>query len=448
MKPSENLESQVVTGERETFGSNFAFILSCVGGAIGLGNLWGFPWRLGEYGGAAFLVPYLIIIIVLGITGLVEEYTLGRVMQGGPITSIEKVFKEKKLPFGAVVGTIPVLGGLGLFVFYAIVVGWVLRYLWLAVSGGLIGVDTVQLFDSFAGTSQSVFWHFLAIALGALIVVRGVKGIAKANKIMMPALFVMLIICAIRSVTLTGAIEGLKYLFVPDWSCVAKPITWVMALGQAFFSVSLGGASMIVYGSYLKKDADIPDAAVKTAGFDTLVALLAAFVMIPAVFAFGLEPTSGSSLAFISLPKVLASMKGGYIFGVLTFLCLAFAAMSTVAALMEIGVNVLMERANIDRTKGTILTALAVFLVGLPLDFSMARFGAWADFVTIYIIPISAVLSAIVFFWIYGGEKALAAANEGAAKPLKKWFVFIGKYVFVFGSIVVVILGIIYKGIG
>lgn len=438
--------------KRETFSGKIGFILACIGAAIGLGNIWMFPWRLGSYGGAAFLIPYLFFILVLGTTGLMGEFAFGRNKKRGAIGAFKEVFKEKNLPFGSLLGAIPVIGVSGVFVFYLIVVGWILKYFILALTNGFatVSVDNIPaMFGGFAGQPQSIVWHMLAIIITLIIVNLGVvKGIEKANKYMMPTLFAILIVLGSRSLTLPGALEGLKFLFIPDWALLKDPTTWIMALGQSFFTVSLGGAAMLVYGSYLKDDVDIPESAIHTAIFNTCASFLAALVIIPAVFAFGLSPQAGPTLLFITIPNILKLMPGGYIFGTFFFLSIFFAALSSALNLMEVPVEALMDRFNISRRKSAIIVGTLGFLIGIPLDLNINLFGKFADFVSIYLIPLGAVLAAIVFFWVFGVSRAREEINKGANKPLGVWWEFVAKYVFTIVAVIVLVLGVIYGGIG
>ncbi|WP_204702290.1 sodium-dependent transporter [Halanaerobacter jeridensis] len=436
--------------ERETWSSRIGFVLSCVGAAIGLGNIWLFPWRLGAYGGAAFLIPYLFFVITLGSTGLMEEFAFGRERKAGAIQAFKEVYAERGIDWGDKLGVIPVLGVTGVFVFYAIVVGWILKYFVLALQGQFAVIDKLPAyFGSFAGTPKTIIWHLLAIIITILVLRLGVKdGIERINKVMMPTLFVILFILLLRSLTLPGALEGIKFLLVPEWSKLANPKTWIMALGQAFFTVSLGGAAMLVYGSYLDEDADIPASALQTVIFNTTASFLAAFVIIPAVFAFGLDPKAGPPLLFITLPNIFKQMPGGYIFSVLFFLSIIFAALSSTMNLMEVPVEALMQRLKISRKKSVILVGGLTFAVGLPLDLSMKLFGHFADFVTIYLIPIGAVMAAVTYFWVYDITKARQAINQGSDNPLGTWWEPFAKYVFTIVAGVVLILGIIFGGIG
>ncbi|MCY6371411.1 sodium-dependent transporter [Clostridium ganghwense] len=439
----------MVERKRETFSGKLGFILSCLGSAIGLGNIWMFPWRLGKYGGAAFLIPYFICVFTLGVTGLIGEFAFGRSRQGGSLKGIKEVFKEKNLRFGKFFAVMPTLAVSGILIFYTIVVGWVLRYFCASLKGNLNSVDIPKYFNNFAGTSQSIGWHFLAMVIGVVIVILGVaKGIERINKIIMPSLFIIFVILMIRSLTLSGAMEGVKYLLVPDWSYLFKPMTWIMALGQAFFTVSLNGAGMVVYGSYLKKDVDIISSSINVAIFDTISALLASLIIIPAAFAFGLDPAAGPSLLFITMPFIFKSMPLGYIFSILFFISIVFAAISSAINMLEASSEAFISQFKMRRVKSVVIIGVIAFIIGIPLDVDMAKFGAWADFITIYLAPIGAIIASIAFFWIYGADRALKDINEGSKKPLGKWFKPVAKYLYTFSIVIVLILGIIYNGIG
>lgn len=435
--------------ERESFSSKLGFVLSCLGSAVGLGNIWLFPWKIGKYGGAAFLIPYFICVFVLGITGMIGEFAFGRARKSGSFKSINDIFNEKGKKGGKILSLMPTLAVGGTLIFYGIVVGWVLRYFFASLKGDFYKVDISNYFNSFAGTNSSIFWHLLAMIFTLLIVTLGViNGIERMNKIMMPAIFIIFAVLVVRVVTLPNAIEGVKYLLIPRWEYLFKPVTWVMALGQAFFTVSLNGAGMVVYGSYLKDDVDIPKAAVQVAIFDTISALLAAFIVIPAVFAFGLDLEAGPSLLFITLPHIFKSMPFGYYFGVLFFLSVIFAAVSSIINMLEATSEAYTSEFKVSRIKSSLIITIMAFIIGLPLDLSMARFGAWADFITIYLAPLGSIIASIAFFWIYGIKDAMGDINLGAKNPLGKWFEPLAKYMLPAAGILVLVFGVIYNGIG
>ena len=439
--------------KRESWATNWGFILASVGCAVGLGNVWMFPWRLGAHGGAAFLIIYLALMFGVVVVGLMAEFAFGRSQQKGIIGSIEGAFSErfgkKGKTVGGRIGFFPIIGGVGIAVFYCIVVGWILKYFILAIGGAFPGMNMPEYFGGFVGSPQTIGFLALALVIGAGIVVFGIrKGIERASKIMMPVLFVMMIILAIRSVTLPGAAEGLRFMFVPDWSKMLEFETWVMALGQAFFSVSLGGG-MLVYGSYLRRDQNLPQSAFRTAGLDTMAALTAAFIVIPAAFAFGLEPGAGPGLLFITMPALFTLMPQGYFFGVVFFFCMLFAVISSEINFIEVIAEAFMDRLKWGRKLAVGVTALVIFLIGIPLATNMTLFTRWTDIFSIYVAPIGAVLLAVSFFWIYGVSKAREEINIGSTWEFfrGKWLATYGKYVFVSVTIVIVVLGIIFKGI-
>jgi len=437
---------------RETWTSKFAFILASVGSAIGLGNIWLFSWRIGEYGGASFLIPYIIFVFGIAAVGLMGEWAFGRSQKKGAIGAFENVFREKNEKYtklGTILGFIPVLAIYSVYIFYAIVTGWIIKYFALAVSGKFAKLEIAEFFSTFAGSSASVPWHGIAIVINLGIVYFGVaKGIEKANKIIMPLFFGMLIILLFRSLTLEGAAGGLEYIFLPDWSKLALSETWVMALGQAFFTLSLGGATMLVYGSYAKDETSIPSAAFQTVTFNFCASILVAFVIMPAVFAFNLDPKAGPALLFITIPNIVNQMPGGALFGIVFFLSVVFAALSSSISMLEPAVEGIMDKTSIGRTPAVIILSIVAFIAGLPLDLNMAYFGKWADITTVYVLPFGALVSAFVFFWIYGAAKAREEINKGDGFKFGKWFEFYSKYVFVPVAVIVLVLNIIKGGIG
>ena len=442
-------EKNIQEGNRDLFSSKLGFILACIGSAVGMGNVWLFPYRVGQLGGGAFLLPYIIFVVVLGYTGLIGEFAFGRMTQTGPIGSFEYAMKSKGKKGGTLLGIIPVIGAFGIATGYAVVVGWVMRFLFGAISGSMFSApDSAAYFGEIAGAFGSTIWHLAAMILTAIILILGVSnGIEKVNKFMMPLFYVLFIIVLVKVLSLENAMEGVKYLFTPKWEFLSQPKTWVYALGQSFFSLSLAGSGMVVYGSYLKKDVDIPNSAKNTAFFDTLAAMLAALVVIPAVFAFGLDPQSGPPLLFITLPAVFKEMAGGQLFAVLFFISLIFAAITSLMNLLEVPIEALQNRMKLKRNTAVIVVCAASFVIGLFLE-DGNLLSAWMDCVSIYIMPVGALIASIMFFWVIGSKIAKEQAEIGASKPLGAWFEPMAKYVFVILTIAVVIGGILYGGIG
>ena len=390
---------------RDEFRTRLGFIVACIGSAVGMGNIWMFPYRTGKFGGAAFLIPYFIFVILLGFSGVIGEMAFGRGVKAGPIGAFSKAmemrFGEKAKTCGKVIGMIPVIGSLGIAIGYSVVVGWVLKYLCSAVAGSLTKVEDMgAYFGELAVDFGSVGWQLLGLALTFLIMVLGVtKGIEKMNKIMMPVFFIFFIILMIRVATLPGASDGYRYLFVPEWEKLGDIKTWVYALGQAFFSLSLAGSGTLVYGSYLKKDIDIVGCAKNVAFFDTCAALLAGIVVIPAVFAFGLDVASGPPLMFITLPAVFQKMPFGGLFAVIFFVAVLFAAITSLMNLFETPIEALQEQFRLSRKAAVGVIALVSAVIGVFIE-SGDSVGAWMDVVSIYIIPLGALLAGIMFFWV------------------------------------------------
>lgn len=438
---------------RDEFRTRLGFIVACIGSAVGMGNIWMFPYRTGKFGGAAFLIPYFIFVILLGFSGVIGEMAFGRGVKAGPIGAFSKAmemrFGEKAKTCGKVIGMIPVIGSLGIAIGYSVVVGWFLKYLCSAVAGSLTKVEDMgAYFGELAVDFGSVGWQLLGLALTFLIMVLGVtKGIEKMNKIKMPVFFIFFIILMIRVATLPGASDGYRYLFVPEWEKLGDIKTWVYALGQAFFSLSLAGSGTLVYGSYLKKDIDIVGCAKNVAFFDTCAALLAGIVVIPAVFAFGLDVASGPPLMFITLPAVFQKMPFGGLFAVIFFVAVLFAAITSLMNLFETPIEALQEQFRLSRKAAVGVIALVSAVIGVFIE-SGDSVGAWMDVVSIYIIPLGALLAGIMFFWVCPKGYARSQVEMGAKKPLGRWFEPVTKYIFVGITLVVYVLGIFFGGIG
>ena len=433
---------------RDTFSSKFGFIISCVGAALGLGNIWMFSYKLGTYGGAAFLIPYFLFVFLLGTTGLIGEFTLGRTFKSGSLLGIKNILKSRNIRFASLFSSIPVIGLTCIFMFYSIVIGWILKYFSLSLTGEINRIDIPTYFDSFAGTDSSIPWVLLSILITLSIVCFGVsKGIEKLNKIIMPLLLLLFVFLTIKSISLPGSMAGIKYLLNPRWEALLNLETWIMALGQAFFTVSLTGSGMVVYGSYTDDNFDIINSAFSTAIFDTIAALLAAFMIVPAVFAFGLDPAAGPSLLFITVPSIFKSMPYGNLISIFFFLSIIFAAISSSVSMLEGPVEALLSITNISRKKASILISSLCFLISIPLAINIDKFNVFTDFTTIILSPIGAMIAAISIFYIFKGN-ILDEINKGAKNPLGSWFIKFARYIFVPVTVIVILLGLIYGGIG
>lgn len=427
------------------FKSTVGFVLACVGSAVGMGNIWMFPYRLGQYGGAAFLIPYLIFIALFGLVGLSAEFALGRMAKTGTLGAYAYCWKNK---FGKYIGWLPLLGSLGIAIGYSVILGWVFRSIQGVLTSKLLTNDIPAFFTNMTQSFSNVPCHFLVLFVTCLLLfTSATNAIEKANKVLMPAFFILFIILAIRVSLFNGAIEGYKFLFVPKWEYLLNKETWIMAIGQAFFSLSITGSGMIVYGAYLKDDVDIPKASMQTAIFDTIAAMLAALAIMPAVFSFGIDPVSGPSLMFLTLPEVFKQMPLGNFFALFFFISVAFAGITSLINMLEAVCESWQNRFHISRKKAVLLCGIITFIVSVCIE-NGDIVGKWMDVVTIYIIPFAALLGAITIYYILGWNALKQELDKGRKKPVGPTFKFLGKYVYVFLAIIILILGILYNGIG
>lgn len=427
------------------FKSTVGFVLACVGSAVGMGNIWMFPYRLGQYGGAAFLIPYLIFIALFGLVGLSAEFALGRMAKTGTLGAYAYCWKNK---FGKYIGWLPLLGSLGIAIGYSVILGWVFRSIQGVLTNELLTNDIPAFFTNMTQSFSNVPCHFLVLFVTCLLLfTSATNAIEKANKVLMPAFFILFIILAIRVSLFDGAIEGYKFLFVPKWEYLLNKETWIMAMGQAFFSLSITGSGMIVYGAYLKDDVDIPKASMQTAIFDTIAAMLAALAIMPAVFSFGIDPVSGPSLMFLTLPEVFKQMPLGNFFALFFFVSVAFAGITSLINMLEAVCESWQNRFHISRKKAVLLCGIITFIVSVCIE-NGDIVGKWMDVVTIYIIPFAALLGAITIYYILGWNALKQELDKGRKKPIGPTFKFLGKYVYVFLALIILILGILYNGIG
>lgn len=434
--------------EGNFFSSKVGFVLASVGSAVGMGNIWLFPYRVGQYGGAAFLLAYFIFVILFGSIGLSGEFALGRLTGTGPIGSYEYAMKSKGKKGGAFLGAIPLCGSLGIAIGYAVIVGWVLCFLAGAVTGKLFSTEPETYFGQITGNFGSLPWHIIVISITVLALLFGVlKGIEKVSKFMMPAFFVLFVVIAIRVAFLDGAIEGYKYLLVPQWEYLLKPVTWIMAMGQAFFSLSITGSGMIIYGSYLSKKEDVVKLSIMTAFLDTCAALLSAFAIIPAVFAFKMDPMAGPPLMFISMPKIFEQMPIGQLFAVFFFSSVLFAGITSLINMLEVCTEAVQSRTNISRPVAAIIIGIIVIITGIFIEYE-PNLGRWMDFITIYVVPFGAVLGAIVIFLVLKKNQIVEELNIARKKPLGSLYFNIAKYIYVPLAGIVVVLSILMGGIG
>ncbi|MCB6499920.1 sodium-dependent transporter [Colidextribacter sp. 210702-DFI.3.9] len=431
------------------FGSSFGFIIACVGSAVGLGNIWMFPYRLGQYGGAAFLIPYLFFVLLFGWVGLSAEFGIGRLAGTGTIGAYEYCFAARgKKKLGGALSWLPLMGSLGIAIGYAVILGWVLNSLAGFVSGQLMSADPAPFFQAAASSFGNPIWHTAVVAVVCLVLIFGVSaGIERVSKVLMPLFFLLFLVLASWVFTLPGAGEGYRFLFVPHWEQLLRAETWIMAMGQAFFSLSITGSGMIVYGAYLKKDADIPGASLRTAFFDTLAAMLSAVAIIPAVFAYGLDVARGPSLMFLTLPAVFQQMPMGQLFAVFFFLSVFFAGITSLINMFEAVVESWQSHFNLNRKLAVLLCSAITLGVGLFLE-AEPNVGQWMDFITIGVVPIGAVMGAVSIYYVLGWPKLRQELQLGRKKPISAAFGAVGRYVYVPLTILVLILGFALGGIG
>ena len=458
--------------ERDGFKSRVGFILACIGSAVGMGNIWRFPIMVSKYGGLTFLIPYFIFVFLIASSGVMEEFALGRRAKAGPVGAFGMCTEDRmgKKGVGEAIGAVPIIGSMMLAIGYTVVLGWIFKYTWLALSGGLtaLGTNMDAIGGAFGATapeaatlgeavkmmfSNGIFgigngvWQIVCLVVSLAIMAMGVAGgIEKANKVMMPVLFGLFLLLGIYIFTLPGSHAGYKYIFTLQPAGLLNPEVWVFAFGQAFFSLSIGGNGSVIYGSYLPQDEDIPNSARNVAIFDTMAALLAAFVILPAMATSGMEPSAaGPGLMFVYLVNVINGMAGARIVGIIFFVAVLFAGVSSIVNLYEAPVAFLQEKLNLKRVPSVAI----IGIVGLVISIIIQPWTSqWMDVVSIYICPIGALLAAIMFFWVLKKEKAMDAVNHGAKKPIGNWFYPLGKYVYCALALIALIAGAFYGGIG
>jgi len=437
--------------KRDSWGSKWGFILACIGSAVGMGNIWLFPARVSAYGGATFLIPYLIFVVIIASTGVIGEMAFGRATRSGPVGAFGQATQQRfgSEKNGRLLGLIPVLGSLALAIGYSVVVGWIFKYLFLSFSGDLMSLSGVDAFDNLFGatSSSNVGWQVLGMLITLIIMAFGIgKGIEKANKLMIPLFYALFIGLAIYIFTLPGASNAYKYIFLLNPAGLLDPMVWVYALGQAFFSLSIAGNGTLIYGSYLSKHDNVPADARMVAIFDTCAAMLAALVILPAMAVAGQQLTTGGpGLMFIFLPNVLKSIPGGGILLIIFFLAVIFAGLTSLVNLFEAPTATIQEQFRLSRPVAVAIIGIIGIVVGLIIAPIVSD---WMDVCSIYICPLGALLAALMFFWVCRKDFVLEQVNLSRSKPLGRWFYPMAKYVLCFVTVLVLILGAVNGGIG
>lgn len=427
--------------------SRIGFLLATAGAAIGLGNLWKFPYLMGRNGGFFFLLAYLIFIVLLGLPVMMLEMSLGRYSGENAVASYRRVH-----PRAGIVGFLGVLAAFIILSYYSVIGGWILKYFF----SYLTTFAAPASFDAFIGSgTEPVVWHFVFMAAAAAICLLGVKGIEKASKIMMPALFVLLIIIIVRNLTLPNAVQGLKFMFVPYGSGSFSLSSVSAALGQVFYSLSLCMGITVTYGSYLNKKENIRRSCANVAALDTSVALLAGIAIFPAVFSFGLEVGQGPQLIFETLPRVFAEIPLGVLFAAVFFLLVFFAAVTSAIALLEVVVSYVTGSWGWSRKKAVLLVAGAIFLLGIPSALSFGPLSGiklagytFFDLVGVltdnFILPLGGILMCYFIGWKWDPDiLAREIEADGTRFRLKKAWILCIRFLTPILILIVTVTGLI-----
>ena len=428
--------------KREGFGSKIGIVAAAAGSAIGLGNIYRFPCELGQNGGAAFLIVYLLIVVGLGVPVMLSELVIGRRSQSNAVGAFAKLAPRSWWP---IVGYVGVMCALVIFAFYSTVAGWTLDYIAKAVCDDFSGKDVAQLENDFVAFHnsglRSVLWQSAFILITGFVVFKGVKnGIERYAKILMPVLLLILVILGIRSLTLPGASDGVRFLFKPDFSKITADVM-INALGQAFFSLSVGMGCLITYGSYISKSDNLTTTALSVTLADTFIAVLAGIVIFPAAFSFGVNPEAGMGLVFNTLPMIFNKMAGGYFFCIIFFVLLAIAALTSTISLLEVMVAYLVEQIKVNRKVATILASAASLSLGLFATLSlkqdtaltiagMSVFDALDYLSANILLPVGGFLVVIFVGWYLGKTKFFEEiTNENTIKVrIKKAILFVIRF--------------------
>lgn len=438
---------------RDSFRSQWGFRLACIGSAVGMGNIWLFPSRMAQFGGATFLIPYVIFVVLIASTGVVGEMAFGRATGGGPIMAFGEAARRRtgSASWGQALGIIPVVGSYAMAIGYSVVVGWLLKYVVGAFTGSVLSNEGVEGFSAFFGATASTWgntaWQAVAMVICFVVMALGIGGgIERANKVLMPVFFILFLVLAVYIAGLPGAMEGYRYIFVLRPRELLDPQVWIYALGQAFFSLSIAGNGTLIYGSYLSKEQDVPASARMVAVFDSAAALLAALVIIPAMATAGQTLSeSGPGLMFIFLPYLFKTMPGGGIIMVIFFVAALFAGFTSLINLFEAPVATFQEKYGMSRRRAVALVGAVGMAVSLAIQ---GIVSGWMDVCSIFACPTGALLAGIMFFWVYGREGCLEQVNLSRRQPLGPWFYPLAKYVFCGVTVAVLILGIWKGGIG
>ena len=438
---------------RDGFNSKLGFVLACIGSAVGMGNIWLFPYRMATYGGS-FLLVYLVFDLLIGLSGVIGEMSFGRAARSGPIGAFGTAMAsrgERRRHAGEVIGAIPMLGALMLAIGYSVVVGWIFKYTFGSFTGSVLAPVEPGEFGAAFGQMASAFgnnlWLIIALAVNFAIMNLGIAaGIEKANKVMIPLFYIMFIGLAIYVAFQPGAGAGYQWMFTIRPEAFKDPMMYVYALGQSFFSLSLAGNGTIIYGSYLSDKEDTVSSAVTVGVFDTCAAMVAALVIIPAMATTGaILSESGPGLMFISLPYLFKSMPGGQIVMIVFFVAVLFAGLTSLVNLFEAPIAALQDHMHLSRLKSVAIVGLIGVVVSVCIQ---GIVSPWMDFVSIYVCPLGAALAGIMFAWVWGRQAVEDAVSVGRKHRIGKWYYPLYKYLFCVLTAAVFILGAVNGGIG
>ena len=431
------------------FGSRWGFILASVGSAVGMANVWGFPSKMGSNGGGAFLLIYLFFVFLFSFVGLPAEFDIGRRARTGTLGSYRNAWStrgEKAGRAGGLVGWLPLAGSMCIAVGYAVIFAYVLKALVDSLTGSLMQVESVNWFENFSMNPYSVIPFHILVVVGTLLTLfLGAKSIEKTNKIMMPMFFLIFLALAIRVACLPGVLEGYRFMLIPRWEALKNPMVWITAMGQAFFSLSITGSGMIVYGAYLDDSESVVPLGLKTAFFDTLAAFVAALVIIPACFAYGLDVGAGPGLLFQVLPTILQDIPFGRLFAIILYVAMIFAGVSSLQNMFEaVGESLIHQFPRLNRKLVLVIMCIICLGFGINME-AIFQWGPWMDFVSIYIIPLGAMLGAISWFWIMKKDQFLGEINRGRNQHLGTVWYNTGRFLYVPITVILCIVALSMK---
>lgn len=416
---------------RDHWASKLGFVLAASGSAIGLGNIWRFPYKAGQYGGGAFVIAYIVAVLIIGIPIMIAEFIIGRSAQKSPVGAFKELCPSRVWPL---IGWLGVLSGFIILSYYSVVGGWILRYLWESSFHFFQQGTAAPLFAGFlANPWQQLIWHGLFMLLTMIIVRGGITtGIERWSKLLMPSLLIILLILMVNSLRYPGAAEGIQFILKPDFSKLTREGI-LEALGHAFFSLSLGMGAMLTYGSYLDRKTNISSSALEIVALNTFYALMAGLMIFPIVFTYDVDPQVGPGLFFITLPEVFARMPAGQLVSISFFLLVAFAAITSAISLLEVVVSYFIDELSWSRKKADYVMGAVIFLIGVPSALSWSTLKGFTIFgkrdvfdsldflATNYMLPIGGFFIAIFAGWILThGQK------EAEIKRIENTFHFYG----------------------